>query len=164
MNDCYAEWLVKRKASAYNYLIKAVLIFLCVISVLAALLFPFGIIVLTIVGAVTYFTFQRLSVEFEYLIVNDQITIDKVMGQARRKKAWEGTMGEVQIVGPVDSYVVKDFEKQGIKVLDFTSHMPNAKVYAIIHQSGGNTTKILFEPNDRILNIMRQKGPRKVVL
>ena len=42
MNDSYAEWLVKRKEPAYNYLIKAFLIFLCVIGLIAALLLPLG--------------------------------------------------------------------------------------------------------------------------
>lgn len=164
MNDSYAEWLVKRKAPAYTIFIKAVLIFLCVIGLLLALVLPFGIIILTIFGAITYFAFQNMNVEYEYLVVNDQINIDKVMGQARRKKAWEGTMGEIQIVAPIDSYMVKDYEKQGMKVLDFTSHQPNKKIYAIIHQKGSETVKVLFEPNERILSVMRQKGPRKVVL
>lgn len=163
MNDSYAEWLVKRKAPAYTYLIKGVLIFLCVIAVLIGLTVPFGIIILAIVGAITYYVFQRLSVEFEYLVVNDQLTIDRVMGKARRKKAWEGTMEEIQIVAPVDSYMIKDYEKQGMKTLDFSSHMPHARVYAIIRQTGSTTEKVLFEPNDKVLSVMRQKGPRKVI-
>ena len=59
MNDSYAEWLVKRKAPAYNYLIKGVLVFLCVIAALLAITVPFGIIILAIVGAITYYVFQR---------------------------------------------------------------------------------------------------------
>ena len=163
MNDSYAEWLVKRKAPAYTYLIKGVLIFLCVIAAFLAMILPFGIIILAIVGAITYYVFQRLSVEFEYLVVNDRLTVDRVMGKARRKKAWEGTMEEIQIVAPVDSYMIKDYEKQGMKVLDFTSHMPHSRVYAIIRQAGSVTEKVLFEPNDKVLSVMRQKGPRKVI-
>lgn len=163
MNDSYAEWLVKKKAPAYTYFIKGALIFFCIIALLAAMILPFGIIILAIVGAITYYAFQRLSIEFEYLVVNDQLTIDKVMGKAKRKKAWEGTMAEIQIVAPVDSYMIKDYEKQGMKILDFSSHTPHARVYAIINQAGSTTEKILFEPNDKILSIMRQKGPRKVI-
>lgn len=88
MNDSYTEWLVKRRAPAYNILIKAVLVFLCIISAFLALTTTFGILILGAVGAAAYFIFQNLNLEFEYLIVNDQITIDKIMGRARRKKAW----------------------------------------------------------------------------
>ena len=83
MNDSYAEWLVKRKAPAYNIIIKAALIILCAISAFLALTTVFGILILTAAGVATYFIFQQLNLEFEYLIVNDQITIDKIMGQKK---------------------------------------------------------------------------------
>ena len=85
MNDSYTEWLVKQKAPAYSILIKAVMIVFCVIGAFLALTTTLGILVLAAAGAATYFIFQNLSLEFEYLIVNDQISIDKIMGQARRK-------------------------------------------------------------------------------
>ena len=165
MNDSYTEWLVKRKAPAIIMIIKAALAALCAVSVFLALTTMFGIIIMTVAGAATYFMFQNLNLEFEYLIVNDQITIDKIMGKARRKKAWEGTLGEVQIVAPIDSYLLKDYEKPGLKTLDFASHEPGARVYGMIHQGdGGQVTKIVFEPNDKILQHIRQRAPRKVVL
>ena len=94
----------------------------------------------------------------------DQGTIDKIMGRARRKKAWEGELAEVQIVAPIDSYVLKDYEKPNMKILDFGSHIPHSKVYGMIHQGEGQTTKIIFEPSDKILQHIRQRAPRKVVL
>ncbi|MCI9148646.1 MAG: hypothetical protein HFG73_10385 [Hungatella sp.] len=165
MNDSYTEWLVKRKAPASSLIIKAALIALCAVSAFLALTTMFGIIILAAAGAATYYIFQNLNLEFEYLFVNDQITIDKIMGRARRKKAWEGTLGEVQIVAPLDSYILKDYEKPGMKRLDFASHAPNARVYGMIyHGEGGQVTKIVFEPNDKILQHIRQRSPRKVVL
>ncbi|MEG0369242.1 MAG: DUF6106 family protein [Hungatella sp.] len=162
-NDVYAEWLVKRKTPGYAYAAKAALVVLCVISAFLALTTVFGILILTVVGIATYFLFQSLNLEFEYLFVNGQLTIDRIMGKARRKKAWEGTMEEIQIVTPVDSYLLKDYERPGMKTVDFSSHEQGAKVYALIHQAGANTTKVIFEPNDRILQCMRQKSPRKVI-
>lgn len=165
MNDAYAEWLVKRKTPALNYVIKGAIMVLCVLSFLLAMVAGLlGMIILTIVGVGAYFLLPQLSLEYEYLVVNDQITVDKVMGQTKRRKAWEGTLAQVQIIGPVDAYQVKDYERQVTKTLDFTSHMPNAKVYAIIHQDSGNMTKVLWEPNERILNVLRGRSPRKILL
>ncbi len=165
MNDSYTEWLVKRKAPASNIIIKAALVLLCVISVFLALTTTLGILVLAAAGAATYFLFQNMNLEFEYLIVNDQITIDKIMGQARRKKMWEGTLGEVQIVAPLDSYMLKDLEGPNMKILDFGSHTQGAKVYGMLHHGeGGQITKIIFEPNEKILHHIRQRAPRKVVM
>ena len=127
-NEAYAEWLVKRKAPAYTYAIKGVMIFLCVIGAFLALTTVWGILILTAIGAATFFVFQGTNLEFEYLVVNDQLTIDKIMGKARRKKAWEGTMEEVQIVAPSDSYMLKDYERAGMKTLDFSSQCTCAKM------------------------------------
>ena len=63
MNDSYAEWLVKRKNPAYNIVLKAALVLLCAISLVLALVTPFGIIILTVVGIASYFAFQSLSQE-----------------------------------------------------------------------------------------------------
>lgn len=163
MNDTYAEWLVRRKAPGYTYVVKALMIVLCVVGVLASMMFTFGILVLAAAAAATYFVFINSNLEFEYLVVNDQITIDKIMGQSRRKKAWESSLETIQIIAPADSYLLKDHEREGAKVLDFSSHVPGARVYAIVDQKGETTTKILFEPNEKILDCLWQKGPRKVI-
>lgn len=162
-NDTYAEWLVKRKAPAYTFALKGVLIFLCVIGVFLALTTVWGILVLAAAGAATYFLFQSMNLEFEYLVVNDQLTIDKIMGKARRKKAWEGTMEEIQIVAPSDSYMIRDYERPGMKTLDFSSHIPGAKTYVLVHQAGANFTKVIFEPNESVLRCLRMRNPRKVI-
>lgn len=162
-NEAYAEWLVKRKAPAYSYALKGVMIFLCVIGAFLALTTVWGILILAAIGAATYFLFQRVNLEFEYLVVNDQLTIDKIMGKSRRKKAWEGTMEEIQIVAPSDSYMLKDYERPDTKTLDFSSHEPGAKTYSLIQQAGTNSIKVIFEPNDRVLHCLRMRSPRKVI-
>ena len=162
-NETYAEYLVKRKSPLYTYALKGVMILLCIIGVLLALTTVWGILALTVIGVATYFLFQYVNLEFEYLVVNDQLTIDKIMGQSRRKKAWEGTMEEIQIIAPSDSYVLKDYERPGMKTFNFSSQAPGAKTYTLIHQAGANFSKIIFEPNDRVLHCLRMRSPRKVI-
>ncbi len=163
MNDTYAEWLVKRKAAGYTYAEKQQIIVLRKFRENQGDMIPVGILAFFAAAVATYFVFQNVNLEFEYVVVNDQITIDKIMGQARRKKAWESSLETIQIIAPSDSYLLKDYERQGMKVLDFTSHVPGAKVYAIIEQKGEAATKVLFEPNEKILDCLWQKGPRKVI-
>lgn len=162
-NEVYAEWLVKRKTPGYAYAMKGVMVVFCVIAGFLALTTAFGILILAAVGAAAYFLFQNMNLEFEYLFVNGQLTIDKIMGRSRRKKAWEGTMEEIQIAAPSDSYLLKDYERPNMKLMDFSSQISGVKTYTIIHQAGANTSKIIFEPNDQILKCMRQRHPRKVI-
>lgn len=162
-NEAYAEWLVKRKTPAYAFALKAVMILLCVVSVFMAITTVFGVIIMTVAGFLTYLVFRNLNVEYEYLYVTGQLTIDKIMGQSKRKKVWEGSLEEIQIIAPSDSYVLKDYETSNIKTADYSSGDKTAKTYALISQSGSNSTKIIFEPNDRMLRCFKQVAPRKVV-
>lgn len=166
MNEMYAEWLVKRKAPAYMMLVKVLMVLVCVVAFFIAvspLLGIFGILVLFAAAAAAYFVFRNSEVEFEYLYVTNQLTIDRIYGKTKRKKAWEGSMDEIQIVAPTGSTEAKDHETNNMKVLDFSSHMPDAKTFTLISQSGSNSTKIIFEPNDKLLHCMKMTAPRKVV-
>ncbi len=163
MNDAYVEWLVKRKTPGYAILVKGLLILLCIVSFFVMMMLPLGFIILLLAIAGVYFIFPMMDLEFEYLAVNDQLSIDKIMGQRRRKRVWEGTIDQIEILAPVDSYLLKDAERKDMKTLDFSSRQPGAKVYGMVAQKDGVATKILLEPNEKLLNHLWQRGPRKVV-
>ena len=68
----------------------------------------------------------------------------------------------MQIVTPSDFYMLKDYEKNHMKVEDCSSGT-GAKTYSLIYQQGADCVKVIFEPNDRILRSMRNYIPRKVI-
>lgn len=118
-DDNYVEWLVKRKDPAYAVPVKILMIVVCIFSVLLALQTVFGVIVMTIAGVATYFVFLNLSVEFEYLFAEGGLSVDRILGRAKRKKIFDCEKDDIQIVAPADSFVLKDYEKQGMKVRIF---------------------------------------------
>lgn len=166
MNEMYAEWLVKRKPPAYTMLLKIVMGILCVIAFFLSM-YPalgiFGMLILLAAVGATYFVFRNSQVEYEYLYVSNTLSIDQIYGKSKRKKAWEGSMEGVRIVAPTGSTEARDHENGTMKVLDFSSRVPGAKTYTLISQSGAETTKIIFEPNDKLLTCMRMTAPRKVI-
>ncbi len=166
MNEMYAEWLVKRKTPAYTMVLKIFMGILCVIALLLSISPAFGIfgvIILFAVGGATYLVFRNSEVEFEYLFVTSSLSIDRIYGKSKRKKAWEATMEEIQIIAPTGSIEARDHETKEMKVLDFSSKTPNAKTYTMISQSGSERTKVIFEPNDKLLRCIKMTAPRKVV-
>jgi len=90
-------------------------------------------------------------------------SVDSILGKARRKKTFDCDKEDVQVIAPANSYVLKDYEKQGMKVIDCTSHNAGADVYALISQKGAQTTKVLFEPGDKMKAAMRRVFPRKFI-
>lgn len=166
MNEAYAEWLVKRKTPATAFVLKVFMVFVCVIAFFLSvtpMLGIFGMVILLAAIGATYFVFRNSEMEFEYLYVTSQLSIDRIYGRAKRKKAWEGTMDEIQIIAPTGSYLLKDHETSNMKTLDFSSHEPNAKTYTLISQSGAQATRIIFEPNEKMLHCFKMTAPRKVI-
>lgn len=164
MNETYAEWLIKRKIPLSAYLAECAMVVLCIASIFFTMGNPFGIVILTLVGAATYFVFRNAKVEYEYLFVSGQLSIDKILGQSKRKNVWEGSMDEIEIIAPVQAYQLKDYERPEMKTLDFTSGMQRPNTYAVISRAGGMLVKVLIEPNQKLLQCFRQSAPRKVIM
>lgn len=162
--DTYVEWLVKRKEPAYAWPVRIVMGILCLFSLLMALAQVWGILLLLAAGAATFFIFQTLSIEYEYLYVDGSLSIDKILGKARRKKVIECAKEDLLIAAPADSFVLKDHETQDIKIINCTSGSKEAKAYAFIYQKGAQRIKLLLEPNDKLLQVIRNTSPSKVVL
>ena len=156
MEESYIEWLVKRKDPIYALPVKIIMVLVCAFSVLLALQTVIGVVIMTAAGIGTYFIFLNLSVEYEYLFAEGGLRIDRILGKARRKD-------DVQLIAPVDSYMLKDYAKQGMKVMDCTSGKQGAEVYALMYQKGADTMKVLIEPNEKMLAAMRRTFPRKFV-
>lgn len=164
MNDTYVEWLIKQKTPFYMYVIDAVLAFITLICIFLALTTNVLAVVLMFAsGFVTYLAFRNTNVEYEYLFVTGSLSIDKILGRSKRKKVWEGTMEEIQIIAPSDSAALNEFRSGNQETHDFSSRNPGAKTYTLIAQSGGKNVKIVFEPNDAMLQCFRQASPRKVI-
>ena len=103
MSDFYTEQLIKKQTTGKDRMIKILLIFLTVVSVLIIFIFPFGIILPVALIALDVFMFQRMDVEYEYLFVNGDLDIDKIMHKARRKRVCSVNINDVEILAPADS-------------------------------------------------------------
>ena len=160
MGDYYTEQLVKRKSSGVSMIVKVLLIAVTALVLLIGLVLPIALIAAVLLGIIDYFLFQNMNLEFEYLYVNGNLDIDKIMSKSRRKKVFEMEMSELEVIAPAGSPELRPY--QGLKILNYGSGMPDAKVYEMVVVKNGNKTRIAFEPNDVILEGMRMIAPRKV--
>ena len=104
MNDTYVECLVSRRQSVVA---KGLTVFLIVFAGLMFFLgfgFPLFWIpaILALVGV--YFLRMRTEVEFEYLYVDREITIDKIMSKSKRKRVGNYEVSRMEILAPYNSH------------------------------------------------------------
>lgn len=165
MNESYEEVVVKRKETAGTIAIRVGLMIAAGIAVLLALVSAntvvFVIAAILIFGIV--YIFPRLSVEYEYVYCDGQIDFDKIMGRSSRKTALKIQFDQVEMMAPLGSHALDGYTHVQAKVKDFTSKNKGIKPYVIVSREGEQTTKILFEPNESMVQMIRHKYPRKVV-
>ena len=158
MSDYYTEQLVKKQAGMKDIVIKAALVAVTIVSVLIVFLFPFGIILPVILDVLM---FRRLNVEYEYLFVNGDLDIDKIMNKAKRKRMFSANVNDLEILAPADSIEVRQYQKA--KTYNYSSGSGQAALYALVVSERGEQKKIIFEPNDTIVEGFYMMAPRKVV-
>ncbi len=167
-NDLYAEWLVKRKNGSKELMIQVGLVAVAVIGILAVVLFPtWGVFIAVGAIVLAVFGFQALKVEYEYIFVTDELQITPILNQQRRrnKKRVSIVMSKVVTVAPMKGHELDPYTGNNkINRVDFSSRMSDANTYGIVVEDKGEKTLYVIEPNEKLLNVMKNAAPRKVIL
>lgn len=166
MGDTYAEAGVSRLPNTKTYTIKFCIIALTVASVYVTAaysmaFFTFILVCIIAIGLV----FPRLNIDYEYIYCDGQIDFDRISGKAKRKRMLRIDLEQVEVVAPVGSDAVASYKNNtSFKTKNFSSLRKDAKVYEVYYVSGESRLRILFEPNEKMLNCMKHKAPRKVTI
>ncbi len=165
MGDLYAECLVKKERSTKDMMIKlgsiAAIVILLWFSIFAMLfLLP---VVIVAACLVYFFVLPRTDIEYEYLYVNGELDVDMVMAKKKRKKANTFDLNQADLVAPLNSRRMEYYNGNSrLKVLDYSSGNPNAKRYAMITSANQQNCKVILEPDETMINMMKKTAPSKV--
>lgn len=161
MSDYYTEQLVKKKADAKGWMMKTGLILLTLLSVVIVFFFPLGIILPVLMIILDVFLFRRMNVEYEYLYVNGELDIDIILNKAKRKRKFSAAINEIELLAPEGAPELGQY--QNGKVKDFSSGNKQARRYVLVVTNKGEMTKLIFEPDDTIIEGYFMMAPRKVI-
>ena len=160
--ETYVECMVKKKA---NGLMSALKVLLIGITVITGLLGFMGLIVFLIIAVVAgvgaYFVSLNANLEYEYLYVDKQLTVDKIMARTRRKKVETFDLERMEILAPIKSWHLDDYKNRQLKVVDYSSgveQQPNIR-YSMIYNG---EKRVIFEPNAEMVAAIKSIAPRKV--
>lgn len=166
MNEAYVEHMVARRQNPLAKVLKvaciALAVILCLIGLMDAELW-YCLIPAVILGIVVYFFIPRLDLEFEYLYLDKEITIDKIFAKETRKRAMVIDLNKMEFMAPYTSHELDSYKSRNIPVKDFSSKEQDSKPYAIVYHDGSGDEMILIEPNEEMLKLIRQVFPRKVL-
>lgn len=166
MNEAYVEHMVARKQNPLAKVLKvaciALAVLLCAIAFTIATLW-YLLIPAVLLGIVAYFFIPRLDVEFEYLYLDKEITIDKIFSKDTRKRAMVVDLNKMEFMAPYSSHELDSYKSRKVAEKDFSSREADSKPYAIVYHDASGDELILIEPNDEMLKLIRQVFPRKVL-
>ena len=163
MSDAYVECLVKAKPSMLGKFLKYLLIVLTVIMVILMALTMNVIILLLAVatGVGAYFVNMYTDLEYEYLYLDKELTIDKVMAKTKRKRVAVYQLDRMEILAPVRSYHLDNFKNRTVNEKDYSfcyEEKPDLR-YAMYYEGG---EKLVLSPSPEMIKVMKNAAPRKV--
>ncbi len=86
MSDSYVECLVKAKQPTWAKILKVLLIALTVLSCLVMFVFIIFLPVALAAGVGAYFLNMYTDLEYEYLYLDKELSVDKIMAKSKRKR------------------------------------------------------------------------------
>ena len=162
MSESYIEVMVQRKPSGAMLFLKYLLIGLAVVLFFASFIFSnFAIILAIACGVGSYFVGMYASVEYEYLYLDKEITIDKVLNKSKRKRVGTYQVDKMEILAPLKSYHLDSFKNRQVKELDYSSGVagqPETR-YCFYYEG---SQKVIIEPNEEFIKLVKNVAPRKV--
>ncbi|MGN0377326.1 MAG: DUF6106 family protein [Suilimivivens sp.] len=161
MNETYVEWLVKKKTPLYMAFLKILSIMLAVCFIVVGFLFLPALLIGIIFCVAAYFIYLNADLEYEYLYVDKELTVDKVMAKSRRKRVATFELDKMEIVAPIKSWHLDNFRNRNDKTVDYSSGIEDQPDKRYVFFYNGQQ-KVIFEPNAEMIKAMQFAAPRKV--
>ena len=166
MMDLFTECLIKRRKHFKEYAIICPLITVGVILSLfyyiflsASILSGVGLAAVVLIWWGIYLLISNYNLEFEYIITNGDIDIDVIFSRRKRKRLASFSLKDVEIIAPINKLGDETFDN----VIDASAHDKRYDVYYISANIKGQKTKILLNPSEKMLNIVKELNAKKVI-
>ena len=100
--------------------------------------------------------------EYEYLYLDKEITIDKIMSKQKRKKVQVLDLGKMELFAPSTSHEFDSYKSRNVKEKDFSSGYEDHKTWYLAYHDENEEALIRLEPDEEMIRAIRNIAPRKV--
>ena len=166
--DTFFEQIVEIRKTGLDWLklggIWALALLLIAVLFFLGLNFPgfMSILVLLIIGVVygAFWLSKRLSVEYEYIVTNGTLDIDKIIARSSRKRELSLELSAVERVEKFNPAAapVGNFKKQ---VMACNGDDPGA-YFLVVNEEGKGSRLLIFAPDERIKSAAVKSMPKFV--
>ena len=167
--DAFIEKIVHKKKTTRDYLISTGIIAASFIVALIIMMFLTQFLAqfafMLSIGAVYLgFRLQSLTnLEFEYLVTNGTVDIDKIISQRKRVRVFSADCKEFEALGRVKSKNYGPHITNGAEQIFAGTHMESESLYFVTLSYKSKKTVLFFEPDQRMLDNFRRFIPSKIL-
>lgn len=162
MEQSYAETNVKKKTGAGVIVLKV--LWIAVVAIFAAMfrIFPYALIIAVAAGAFLIWYWPRFQKSWEYVFCDGQLDFDMILGGEKRKHILRIEIENADVIAPMESSVLDGYRHLPVK--NYSSMRAGVPIYGIAIRMPDQQEKVLivFEPNERMLALMKDKCPNIV--
>lgn len=167
--DNFAEQLVKRQPTSSDKMKKMVIyfggIFLTLVLIIVAFMFlgtvwsMLAMVLAAGAGYGTYFMGQATYVEYEYTFTNGEIDIDKIVAKKKRTSLITAEVRKFTAFGKYDDNLE---ESSDMTVVISSDNIASHEYYADFDHSEYGSVRLIFSPNEKMLDNIRRALPGKL--
>lgn len=167
--DIFKEYIVEKKKEPIDTLISVGIVFAAFAVTYILMLFMLlnmqllaGVGLLLIAGC--WFLAVKLirnrNVEYEYILTNHELDIDKIMARSARKRLLTVDFRRIERCASVKD---PEFENQaGKKIKNYAGDISGERVYFVDIYEEAEPVRVVFQPSSAILEAIKQINPRQV--
>jgi hypothetical protein len=164
MNESYVECMVTRKSSPAKGILKYLIYILTGVSAVAFIATNWIFVIpLAVFGLIAFFVVPGFDLEYEYLYLDREITIDKILSKQKRKNVRTLDLSKMEFMCPQNSHQLDAYRSRNLKMADYSSGSPDAKVWVIVYKDQATEELIGIEPNEELIKVVKNMYPRKVI-
>ena len=166
--DTFIERLVTKKKGFKDNMITAGIltgaIILILLSLTVKVINQIGLGIFFAAGFVYlgYRLIASRNVEFEYIVTNGDLDIDKITAQRKRKRIFSASCKEFEILSPVKSNSFSQSVQSIKNRIDASSSIDSPGAYFATLNYKGAKTVVIFEPDEKMISNFKIFIPRKI--
>ena len=170
MNDICTEQLIKRKKSKGQWFLEGMVLAATLLSVYGVVHCLFFIVLTVILLVMDIYLYLEFDAEYEYLFVNGELDVDKIIHKSRRRRICTIKLEEIEVLAPFGTGELRQYQRA--KKSDYSSGRRNDQITfndikefdldSLQENEIEELRKIIFEPNQTIVDGYAGMIPGKV--
>ena len=159
MNDTFYELLVKKNKPDTSALILSAINIIAIVCMLILTIYTqFAMILVIVLGFVFYyFVYPKISVEYEYSLLNSDMTVDAIYNKTKRKNILTIDIKTLETAFPTSSPKMNG-QRDGRRIDCSTGDMNSS--YCLIFPNSGEKTLLFITPDAHMLDMLKRISPR----